>query len=130
MARYEAASAAVGETMFVMGGIGESSVEFVNAGRKSAKWQSGPSLPAVTARACAAAVDGDTVILSGGHGNGSAGSVRTAHMLSARDDELVRWSIRIWTGFTAWCKKIFPLFEIPTSFLPRKMASPCTANWP
>ena len=31
---------------------------------------------------------------------------------------------------TAWCKKIFPLFEIPASFLPSKMASPCTANWP
>ena len=87
--RYEAASAAVGDTMFVMGGIGESSVEFVNAGRKGAKWQSGPSLPAVTARACAAAVDGDTVILSGGHGNGSAGSVRSAHMLSAREDGFI-----------------------------------------
>ena len=34
------------------------------------------------------------------------------------------------TAFTAWCKKIFPLFEIPASFLPSKMASPCTANWP
>ena len=32
--------------------------------------------------------------------------------------------------FTAWCKKFFPLFEIPASFLPSKMASPCTANWP
>ena len=31
---------------------------------------------------------------------------------------------------TAWCKKNFPLFEIPASFLPSKMASPCTANWP
>ena len=81
--RYEAASAAVGNTMFVMGGIGESSVEFINAARKGAKWQSGPSLPAVTARACAAGVDSDTIILSGGHGNGSAGSVRSAHMLSA-----------------------------------------------
>ena len=71
--------------MFVMGGLGESGVEFINAGRKGAKWQNGPSLPAVTARACAAAVDSDTVILSGGHGNGSAGSVRSTHMLSARD---------------------------------------------
>ena len=24
----------------------------------------------------------------------------------------------------------FPLFEIPASFLPSKIASPCTANWP
>ena len=32
--------------------------------------------------------------------------------------------------YTAWCKKFFPLFEIPASFLPSKMASPCTANWP
>ena len=32
--------------------------------------------------------------------------------------------------FTMWCKKNFPLFEIPASFLPSKMASPCTANWP
>ena len=31
---------------------------------------------------------------------------------------------------TAWSKKKFPLFEIPASFLPNKMASPCTANWP
>ena len=31
---------------------------------------------------------------------------------------------------TAWCKKKFPLFEIPASFLPSKLASPCTANWP
>ena len=31
---------------------------------------------------------------------------------------------------TAWCKNNFPLFEIPASFLPSKMASPCTANWP
>ena len=83
--RYEAASAAVGNTMFVMGGIGESTVEFINAARKGAKWQSGPSLPVVTARACAAGVDSDTVIISGGHGNGSAGSVRSAHMLSARN---------------------------------------------
>ena len=33
-------------------------------------------------------------------------------------------------GSTAWCEKISPLFEIPASFLPSKMASPCTANWP
>ena len=83
-ARYESASAAAGQTLFVMGGVDESSVEFIDASRKGAKWQSGPSLPAVTARACAAAVDGDTVILSGGHGNGTAaGSVRSARMLSA-----------------------------------------------
>ena len=87
--RYEAASAVVGNTMFVMGGIGEGSVEFINAARKGAKWQSGPSLPAVTARACAAGVDSDTVIISGGHGNGSAGSVRSAHMLSARDGLII-----------------------------------------
>ena len=31
---------------------------------------------------------------------------------------------------TAWCKKVSPLFEIPASFLPSKMASQCTANWP
>ena len=31
---------------------------------------------------------------------------------------------------TAWCKKNFPPFEIPASFLTSKMASPCTANWP
>ena len=27
-------------------------------------------------------------------------------------------------------QKTFPLFETPASFLPSKMASPCTANWP
>ena len=27
-------------------------------------------------------------------------------------------------------QKKFTLFEIPASFLPSKMASPCTANWP
>ena len=31
---------------------------------------------------------------------------------------------------TAWCKKVFPLFEIPASFRPSKMASPCSANRP
>ena len=73
--RDEAASAvaAAGNAMIVIGGIGERSVESFNVGsgggggssNKGKRWQQGPPMPEVRARACAAALDDDTIIVMG-----------------------------------------------------------------
>ena len=46
-----------------------------------------------------------------------------------RAENVERVFTRCQTNYSVVQKK-FPLFEIPASFLPSKMASPCTANWP
>ena len=55
----------------------------------------------------------------------------SSFLLTNTSHDLMRvWEEQKQHNTTAWCKKNFPLFEIPASFLPSKMASPCTANWP
>ena len=92
--------------MYVLGGIGEKSVESLNlAGGTSdngKRWQTGPPMPDVSARACAVGVGKDNIIVvgkvicensclkqsssmfsfSGGHDNSSTNSLPTAHKLS------------------------------------------------
>jgi N-acetylneuraminic acid mutarotase len=63
--RDEASSAAIGSTMYVLGGDGEKSVESFNMATRVNKWVSGPPMPAVSARACGVALDGDSIMVMG-----------------------------------------------------------------
>ena len=57
----------LGTRMFYMGGVGLSSVETLELSGENS-WSSGPQLPGVMSRSCAAST-GDTVIITGGHNN-------------------------------------------------------------
>eukprot|EP00095_Tigriopus_kingsejongensis_P003416 maker-scaffold1126_size61158-snap-gene-0.11 protein:Tk03416 transcript:maker-scaffold1126_size61158-snap-gene-0.11-mRNA-1 annotation:"hypothetical protein TRIADDRAFT_56004" len=79
--------------MFVMGGVGEKSVEIINLKAelegedKLPEWRLGPDLPEVMARSCAALVDNDTVIIVGGHDNSSSQSLPLGYMLKILDNQ-------------------------------------------
>jgi hypothetical protein len=51
--------------MYVLGGDGEKSVESFNMATRVNKWVSGPPMPAVSARACGVALDGDSIMVMG-----------------------------------------------------------------
>ena len=67
----------LGTRMFYMGGVGLSSVETLELSGENS-WSSGPQLPGVMSRSCAAST-GDTVIITGGHNNNTGNIFHPFH---------------------------------------------------
>lgn len=62
--RDEAASAVAGDTFYILGGIGQKSVERMNFDADG-DWTETTSLPDVVARGCAVAIDSNTIVIVG-----------------------------------------------------------------
>jgi len=85
--REEAAMAMVGSQLYLMGGVGEQSVEILDISLENT-WFDGPELPFVLARSCAVST-GSSIIITGGHDNSSDASISTVLKLTKETGE---WS--------------------------------------
>jgi len=85
--REEATMAMVGSQLYLMGGVGEKSVEILDTSLEDT-WFEGPELPFVLARSCAVST-GSSIFISGGHDNTSEASLATVLKLTKETGE---WS--------------------------------------
>ena len=65
--RDEASSTTIGSMTYVLGGVGESSIEGLDVTQDEPEWELGPEMPRISARACAVATDDNTIYVIGGH---------------------------------------------------------------
>ena len=85
--REEATMAMVGSQLYLMGGVGEKSVEILDSSLEDT-WFEGPELPFVLARSCAIST-GSSIFITGGHDNTSETSLATVLKLTK---ETGQWS--------------------------------------
>ena len=85
--REESTMAMLGSQIYIMGGVGQSSVEILDTSLEAA-WFIGAELPQVMARACAVST-GSSILITGGHTNSSEESMATVLQLTRESGEWV-----------------------------------------
>ena len=75
--------------LYVLGGLGQKSVEMFDLTSDDISWKKSPEMPQVSARACAVAVGQDKIIVIGGHNNDSSQSLAKVWEFDSKSGE---WS--------------------------------------